>query len=99
MGQEAGAGNVIRIVEAMPLIAAVGNASEVILMIFRGQEGAEVVIEPPGDFGRRRVLKVDDGVLVARKVGLIKQGASAMNEAPKLVSGPGRNAFLMKTAE
>jgi hypothetical protein len=58
-----------------------------------------VVIEPPGDFGRRRVFEVDNGVFVAGKVGLVKQGAGAVDEAPELVGGVGANAFLVETAE
>jgi len=39
--------------KAMACVAAIGHAGEVILVVFGGEEGAEVVIEPPGDFWAR----------------------------------------------
>ncbi len=53
VGEEAGAGDVVGVVEAVALIAAVGDAGEVVLVIFGGEEGGEMVIEPPGDFAAR----------------------------------------------
>ena len=99
MGEEAGAGDVVGIEEAMALVAAVGHAVEVILMILGSEEGAEVVIEPPGDFGRGGIFEVDDGVFVAGEVGFVKEGAGAVDEAAKLVGGVGADALLVETAE
>jgi len=99
VGEEAGAGDVLGVEEAMACIAAIGHAVEVILVVLRGEESAEVVIEPPGDFGRGGVFEVDDGVLVAGEVGFVKEGAGAVDEAAKLVGCARVDAFLMETAE
>ncbi len=59
-------------------------------LIAGGEEGGLVMIEPPGDFGRRGVLEVDDGVLVAGEIGFVEEGAGAVDEAMVLVeSEPG----------
>ena len=68
-------------------------------MIFGREEGAEVVIEPPGDSGRGGIFEIDDGVFVAGKVGLIKQRAGAVDEAVKLVFGVWADALLVESAE
>jgi hypothetical protein len=68
-------------------------------MIFRGEEGREVVVEPPGDFGGGRIFEVDDGVLVAGEVGFIEKGAGAVDEAPELVGSARVDAFLVETGE
>jgi hypothetical protein len=68
-------------------------------MIFRSEECGEVVIEPPGDFGRWGVFEVDDGVLVAGKVGLIEEGAGAVDEAAELVGGVLGDTLVVKAAE
>ena len=81
MGEEAGAGDVVGVVEAMARVAAVGDAGEVVLVIFRGEKGGEMVIEPPGDAGRWGIFEVDDGVFVAGEVGFVEKGAGAMDEA------------------
>jgi len=99
VGEEAGAGDVVGIVEAVAFVAAVGHAAEVVLMIFRSEEGGEVVIEPPGDFGRGRVLEVDDRVLVAGEVGLAEEGAGAVDEAAVFVLGVGTDALVVESAE
>jgi hypothetical protein len=40
-----------------------------------------MVVEPPGDFARGRVLEIDNGILVAGKIVLVKQGAGAVQQA------------------
>ena len=99
VGDEAGAGDVVGIVEAVALVAAVGDAVDVVLVIVGSEEGAEVVIEPPGDFGRWGILEVDDGVLVAGKVGFVEEGAGAVDEAAEFVGGVGADALMVKAAE
>ena len=42
----------------------------------RTQEGAEVMIEPPGDLGRGGVLEIHDGVFVAVEVALVEPFSS-----------------------
>ena len=99
VGEEAGAGDVLRIEEAMACVEAIGHAVEVILMVLGSEEGAEVVIEPPGNFGRGGIFEVDDGVFVAGEVGFVKEGARTVDEAAKFIGGAGADAFLMETAE
>ena len=99
VGEEAGAGDVIGIVKAVAFVTAVGDAVEVVLLIFRGEKGAEVVIEPPGDFGRWGVFEVDDGVFVAGEVGLIEEGAGAVDETAELVGGVLGDTLVVKAAE
>ncbi len=83
----------------MPLVAAVGEAREVVLMIFGGEEGAEVVIEPPGNAGRRGIFEVDNGVFVAGEFSLVEEGAGAVNEAVVFVIGARMDALLVEPAE
>ncbi len=54
-------------------------------MIHGAQEGRKVMIEPPGDLRRRRILEVDDGVLVAGKVVLVEERSGAVHQAVILV--------------
>ena len=58
-----------------------------------------MVIEPPGDVWRRRIFEVDDGVLVAGKLGLIEERTGAMHQAVVLVIGPRSNALAVETRE
>ena len=78
VGQEAGAGGVIGVKEfaatAVWILLAVFEA----LLILGGKEGGLMMVEPPGDFWRGGVFEVDDRVLVAAELGLVKQRAGAM---------------------
>jgi len=75
-GQESRARFKTRIVE-FPIA---GIAFEVLRVLWR-QERAFMMVEPPGDLSRGGVLEVDDGILVADKVVLVKQGSGAMQQA------------------
>ena len=55
-----------------------------------------MVVEPPCDFRRGRVLEIDDSVLIARELALVKERAGAMNEAMVFVRGVGRDALAVK---
>ncbi len=50
-------------------------------MIRGREEGAEMMIEPPGNFRRGRIFEIDNGVFVAGKVAFLKKGPGAMDEA------------------
>jgi len=52
VGDEAGAGDVVGIVEVAQGFGAVGLAGLEVLLVFGGEEGAEMVVEPPGDARR-----------------------------------------------
>jgi hypothetical protein len=69
------------------------------LLILGGEEGGLMVVEPPGDFWRGGVFEVDDSVLVAAELGLVKQRAGAMDEAAVLVAGTWGDALAMKARE
>jgi hypothetical protein len=45
------------------------------------QECALMVIKPPGNFGRARVLEVYDGIFVAIEIGLIEKRPGTMQQA------------------
>ena len=67
--------------------------------IFRRQKGAFVMIEPPRNFRRTRILKVHDGVFVAIELRIVKERSCAMQQAGiyKLRIAP--DAFLVETGE
>jgi hypothetical protein len=58
-----------------------------------------MVVEPPGDARRGRVLEVDDGVLIAGEVGLLKERAGAVDEAVVLVERVGGDALAVEARE
>jgi hypothetical protein len=58
-----------------------------VFMVFGSQERALMVVEPPGDLGRRRVLEVDDRILVSREILLVKERTSTMQEAKIFEAG------------
>ena len=99
MGEEAGAGDVVGIVKAVTFVAAIGEAVEVILLVRGGEEGGEMVIEPPGDFGRGGILEVDDGVFVADEVGFVEEGAGAVDETAVFIVGVGADALVVEAAK
>ena len=75
-GNEAGAGLECRIVKLAVALILLEMGG-----IGRRKKRAFVVIEPPGDFGRTGILEIDDGVLVAVKLLLVKKSAGAMQQA------------------
>jgi len=48
------------------------------------QESAFVMIEPPGDFRRRRVLEIHNRILVSGEVGFVEQRTGTVEKAGKL---------------
>jgi hypothetical protein len=58
-----------------------------------------MMIEPPGNLGRSRILEIDNGIFVARELVLIEQGAGAVHQAVILVRGPRLNTFAMKACK
>src|SRR6185437_505156 len=89
LGEKLGAGGAIRIVE---LLAAAVLAE--MLGVGRGQEGAEMVVEPPGDARIGAVLEVHDGVVVARELGRIEQRIGLVAEAAVLEFGLAASAAV-----
>src|SRR5262245_34838369 len=69
------------------------------LRVLRGEEGALVVVEPPGDFGTAAVLEVDDGVLIAVKQALIEELGCPVRHARVHELGIGVERALEETAE
>ena len=99
VGEEAGAGGVGRVVEAAVGVAAVFHAAAVVLLVLGGEKGAEVMVEPPGDARRGGVFEVDDGVLVAGKVGFVEERSGAVDEAVVGVGGIFGDALAVKAGE
>ncbi len=93
-GNEAGAGLEIGIVEL-----AVALILLEVLGIIGGEEGALVMVEPPGNFGRAGVFEVDDGVLVAVELLFIEQRSGAMDEAGELELGIAADALAVKAGK
>ncbi len=60
------------------------------------EEGALVVVEPPGNARRGGVLEVDDGVLVAIELGFVEQAAGAMHQPAEDELGVVANALAIK---
>jgi hypothetical protein len=58
-----------------------------------------MVIEPPGDPGRCRVLEVDYGVFIAGKLAFVKERAGAMHQSVIVIAGPLGDALAMKAGE
>src|SRR6185437_9839534 len=78
-GQELGAGRALRVVE---LLAAAILAK--MLGVGGGEEGAEVVVEPPGDAGIGAVLEIHNGVVAGGELGGIEKRAGGVAEAAVL---------------
>jgi len=57
------------------------------------------MIEPPGDFGRRRVFEIDNRVLVAREIGFVKQRAGAMQKAGELEVNIAPDSFAVEAGK
>ena len=95
VGEEAGAGCVVGVVEALAVVLMV----EEVLMVGGREEGAEVMVEPPGDARGSGIFEVDDGVFVARKVGFVEKSTGAMDEAEGFVGGIAIDALAMEAGE
>ncbi len=87
MRQKAGAGRVIGIEELVRAAHRVLLAVEKALLVFRRQKRRLMMVEPPCDLRRSRVLEVDDGVLIAAEFALVKQRAGAMHQPVILIPG------------
>jgi hypothetical protein len=97
MSDKAGAGGVVGVVE-------VARAAALLLMkkmplILRGKKGAQMVIEPPGYARRGTVLEVYDCVLVAAKIGLLKERPGAVHQPVKTVACLRADAFAVEAHE
>ena len=68
-------------------------------MVLGREEGAEMMIEPPGDCGRWRVFEINDGVFIAGKFLLIEQRAGAMDESAEFVFRRRRDAFAVEACK
>src|SRR5208282_4483694 len=67
--------------------------------IGRGKKSAFVVIEPPGDFGRTGILEIDDGILVAVELLLVKKRAGTMQQAGVHEVHIAADSFPVETGE
>ena len=91
-GNEVGTGLEIRIVELAVALVLFEMGS-----VLGCEECAQVMIEPPGDFGRTRILEVHDGVFVAIKLSLIKQCTGAVQQAGKYEACVVADALAVET--
>ena len=74
-------------------------AVEKALVVLGGQKRRLVMVEPPGNPGRRGVFEVHNGVFVAGKLALVKERSGAMHQAVIFIAGFGRNALTMESGE
>jgi hypothetical protein len=71
-----------------------------VLLLIRGSEKrAQVVIEPPGNLRRRRILEIHDGVFIACKVGFVEKRAGAVHQSVVFIFGIVRDALAMKAGK
>ena len=70
-----------------------------VLSIGGREEGALVMVEPPGNFGRTGIFEIDDGVLFAIEFLFIEQRTGAMNEASELEVGVLANALAVEAGK
>ncbi len=93
-GNKTGAGLEIRIVEL---------AIALVVLEVRGVGGREkrafMMVEPPRNLRRTGVFEVDDGVLVAVEVGLIKERPRAMQQAGEDKLSVFADALAIKAGE
>ncbi len=64
------------------------NAPAVVFMVRRRQKGAQMVVEPPRDLRRRRILEVDNRVLVSDKVRFVEERARPVDQSVIAVAAP-----------
>jgi hypothetical protein len=57
------------------------------------------MIEPPGQFRRRTVFEIHDGVFIAIEIAVIKQGSGAMHHRLKNLFPVGVNILAVKPPE
>ena len=94
--QKAGARGVVRIEELARSADRVLLAGKKMLVILRGEKGREMVVEPPGNARRGRVLEVDNRVFIARKLTLVEECTGAMDEAVIVIPCVAVDALAMK---
>ncbi len=99
VSQEAGARGVVGIEKLVVAAHRVSLAGQKVLVILRRQKGRLVMIEPPGDLGRCRIFKVDDGVFVAGKLVFVEERAGPMHQAVVLIACSSRDALTVKACE
>ena len=99
VSQKAGAGGVLGVKELARAADRVLLAGQEMLVILGREEGRLVVIEPPRDVWRGRVLEIDDGILVAGELALVKKRTGAMDQAVILISGACGDALAVEARE
>src|SRR5215471_15739298 len=67
--------------------------------VFRAKEGALMMVKPPRDTRRWRVLKINDGVFIAVEVGLVEQRAGPVYQAGELKFGVFIDDFPVKAGK
>src|SRR5882672_7158923 len=99
MRQKTCAGGVVRIVETAVTVASIGQPALIVLIVFRREKCAQMMIEPPGDLGRSGVFEVDNRVLVSNEISFIEERSGAVHKAMVLIAGILANALAMKTGK
>ena len=79
--------------------AAVPLALQKVLLIRGREKSAQMMIEPPGNARRGAVLEVDDRILVADKIRLLKECSSSMHQSVITILRVPANAFAVEAHE
>src|SRR6185437_7308562 len=69
------------------------------LRIFRREKGALMMVKPPGNLRRSRILKVDNGIFIAVKIGFIKERACTMHQPCELEVHIRSDAFAIEAGK
>jgi hypothetical protein len=96
VGQKAGTGDVFGIVELPLACLRIKLSRQEMGVVLRRQESAQMVVEPPGDRWRGRILKVDNRVFIAAEFSFVEQRAGAVHQTAEFVFRGGRDAFAME---
>src|SRR6202042_3279458 len=99
VGDETGAGDVVRVEELSHTLGAVGLACLEVFLIFGSEKGTLMMIEPPGDFGRRPIFEVDDRIFSDDELAFVEECSGSMHEAVKGEGVRRLDAFAMEAHE
>ena len=93
-GNKTGAGLEGRIVELPVALVALKMRG-----VCRRKKRALMMIEPPGDLRRTRILEIDDGIFVAVEMGFVEERSGAMQQAGELKIHIAADALAVEAGE
>ncbi len=97
MSKKTRAGCVLRVEELVRRTHRIALAGLEMLMILRRQKRRQMMIEPPRNLWRSRVLEIDNRILIAGKVALVEERPCSMHQPVIFVRSVGVNALPMES--